>query len=132
MERCGDIIAIEGEYATVRVKLINSCSSSCENYGICKKHEEDIVALNKINAKVGERVKLEYENGPYLLFAFITFWLPIILAGGFAWLMWALTSSELFTVIGGVFGFILSVISIFITNRIIKKKEKIAIITEKE
>lgn len=129
MERCGNVTAIDGKKATVRVKMANSCSSSCEYYGICKKHEEDIIAENKIGAAVGDRVRVEYENGPFLLFAFITFILPLILCLGLAAAAWYIFYNAVAAVVSGAVGLGLSVAVIFITNARIKKREKTAVIT---
>ncbi|MBQ2946049.1 MAG: SoxR reducing system RseC family protein [Clostridia bacterium] len=132
MQRCGEVIGIEGNSATVRVKMANSCSPECENYGICKKHEEDIVAINSVGAKVGDRVKLETPDGPLLLYAFITFIIPLFLCLLLAGAAWCITESAIAAMIGGAVGLALSAVVVFKTDRKLKKTEKPSVITEIE
>lgn len=127
MQRCGEVIKTEEKTALVRVKMVNSCSPECENYGICKKHEEEVLAINEIGAVTGDTVTIETPDRPVLLFAFITFIIPLILClfgAGAGYLLFG----EAAGVIGGAIGLLLSLAVIIFTDKKLKRTEKLSVI----
>ncbi len=107
--------------------MVNSCSPECENYGICKKHEEEVLAINEIGAVIGDTVTIETPDRPVLLFAFITFIIPLILClfgAGAGFLLFG----EAAGVIGGAIGLLLSLAVIIFTDKKLKRTEKLSVI----
>ncbi len=130
MQRCGEVIKTEEKNAVVRVKMANSCSTDCENYGICKKHAEDVCAKNGIGAEGGDRVLIETPDRPVLLYAFITFIVPLAVCLCLAAAGWFAFKTEIAAIIGGVVGVALSALIVLITDKSVKKTEKPSVIVK--
>lgn len=80
MEQIGEIVEIRGKHALVRIQRTSACGENCAQCeGGCKPTSSVIDAVNGINAKVGDTVKLQMNSASFMLLAFIGYILPIII-----------------------------------------------------
>ena len=63
---CGEVIALNGETARIKTSRPVSCEG-CANAGICGTRDMEISAMNFENAKIGERVSVEYHKSAMAL-----------------------------------------------------------------
>ena len=90
MKAIGKVTEVSGQVARVVSERNSACSMchNCDSHGIC--HAElvfgeqtqsvEVLALNKVGAKVGDKVELESSTGITLVSAALIFVLPIIVS----------------------------------------------------
>ncbi|ABW19246.1 SoxR reducing system RseC family protein [Alkaliphilus oremlandii] len=78
MRQCGVIISIDGERAKVSLQKQSACGD-CKG---CRWGEDnmkmEVEAINRIKAKVGDRVEIDMEHQNVLAAAFIAYVIPLI------------------------------------------------------
>ncbi|MDR5658076.1 SoxR reducing system RseC family protein [Serpentinicella sp. ANB-PHB4] len=77
MKRQGTVTQILGDNAKVQIRR----HSSCEKCNACSAGREksmEVIAINKVNAQVGEEVSLDLESQNVLKAAFIIYMIPLI------------------------------------------------------
>jgi sigma-E factor negative regulatory protein RseC len=100
----GVVIETNGNTAKVRTSIHNDC----ENCGFCPGNNAMIFeVINKVGAKVGQRIIIEKNETNTLLAAFIIYILPLVVIGCGIYLGYYLSSRLLFSadllmIIGGV------------------------------
>jgi sigma-E factor negative regulatory protein RseC len=115
MEEIGVIKSIEGLVATVSVPKKSACEGC--SLGICKPEDQtmEIEALNHVNARVGQKVKLVMKTYTYLKGSIIVYGIPAL-----ALIIGAILGKEVFSnyfretdpdILSAVFGFGAFVIS---------------------
>lgn len=77
MNKNGYIEKVSGNIATIRVKRDSACGDNCGNCNGCNSIVL-VEALNKINAKVGDKVEIELDSRTVINTAFIVYIIPII------------------------------------------------------
>ena len=131
IKRYGSVVSLSGETAYICVKHADGCSEDHEGCPFKKNLKDSvgkefvITANNKINAGEGQFVEISISDKKLSGFAFMLFIFPLIMLflGALAAYFISnllLTYNVLYTVIGGVFGFLCSLYVI----RIIDKKSK--------
>lgn len=74
----GIVVELQDEKAFVKI----SRNTACENCGACHFDEKTlnlkVTAINKVNAKVGDRVELSLENINYFRASFYLYGIPLI------------------------------------------------------
>ena len=74
----GIVKKLDGNLAVVSVIRRDSCGGNCSSCGGCEKKEAVTYAENRINASVGDRVRLESDSKRVLGVAFLLYILPVI------------------------------------------------------
>ena len=74
----GIVKKLDGNLAVVSVIRRDSCGGNCSSCGGCEKKEAVTYAENRINAGVGDRVRLESDSKRVLGVAFLLYILPVI------------------------------------------------------
>ena len=74
----GIVKKLDGNLAVVSVIRRDSCGGNCSSCGGCGKKEAVTYAENRINAGVGDRVRLESDSKRVLGVAFLLYILPVI------------------------------------------------------
>ena len=116
MEKIGEVISVQGEYAEVLIKKESACSESCASCGMCDMSKvRKAKVYNECGAKVGETVEVFLESWKTVLLSVITFILPIIF---FAVSYFFVKNGLLLTLVF-IAGFILSSL---IANALAKRK----------
>ncbi len=113
--RKSGIVKKGGEWASVAVLRASSCGENCAMCkGGCTPSETEILALNTIDAKVGDKVVLEIEDKNGLVAVFLAYIVPLIAF---------LVSSVIFTVLGVSEGIslILGVLVMLLIYRLIRR-----------
>ncbi len=81
MDQIGQVVEIQGKTALVRVRRTSSCGENCSSCaGGCAPTSTTMKAVNGLNAKVGDMVKVEMSRGAFVFLAFVGYILPIIIA----------------------------------------------------
>lgn len=70
----GFILSIDGDVAHVRV----APNADCDNCGQCNTVHVELYALNKVNAKIGQKVRFVMPEDNMLKVAFMAFIVPMI------------------------------------------------------
>lgn len=122
----GVVIQVIGDIAKVKANR----HGDCKNCGACPGDKAMVVdAMNSLNAKPGQRVAFEVKEVNMLKAAFVVYILPLVatfigaVAGGILSKkngQWNTT----FEVIGGIIGFILSIIYVKFFDKAANKNEK--------
>lgn len=128
----GIVVAVEGNIAKVVIKR----HSHCESCGNCPGNNALVLdTINKVGAKVNQRVICSVQEKNVLIAAFMVFLLPLItttlgywaatkLAFGYqitaTWLLWA----------GSVSGFFLGVGIVIYYDKIVRSRSAIPVIVE--
>lgn len=74
----GVVVEIIGNKAKVRIEKKSACSGECSSCGLCSNPVYDVEAINKANAKVGEKVKLFMPTKKVVGIAFLVYMAPIL------------------------------------------------------
>lgn len=74
----GIVKKLDGDFAVVSVIRRDSCGGNCSSCGGCEKKEAVTYAENRINAGVGDRVRIESDSKRVLGVAFLLYILPVI------------------------------------------------------
>lgn len=76
---CGEVIGLNGETARIKTSRPSSCEG-CANAGICQTRDMEISAMNYDNAKIGDRVSVEYHKSAMaLIMLAYVFLCPVII-----------------------------------------------------
>lgn len=80
MRETGVVIKIQKNEALVSVKRKSSCGENCAMCkGVCKTPSHEALAVNSIDAKVGDVVLVETETKDVLKSAFLVYIVPVLL-----------------------------------------------------
>ena len=74
----GLVVEITGSKAKVRIEKKSACSGECSSCGLCNNPVYDVEAINKTDAKVGDRVKLFMPTKKVVGVAFLIYMAPIL------------------------------------------------------
>lgn len=76
---CGKVIGLNGETARIQTQRPASCEG-CANAGMCGTRNMEISAMNFENAKVGDRVSVEYKKSAMaLIMLAYVFLIPVVI-----------------------------------------------------
>lgn len=140
MDEVGIVIGLRGDKAIVAVQKQSACDS-CAAGGSCKAGEAggaELEAINKVDARVGDRVKIAFTAYTYLKGSMIFYGIPAIalVAGavlGKDYLSRYVTGIDADS-LSGIAGMTLFVLSFIIVRLIMKqfekKKETIPVVVE--
>ncbi len=116
MEKMGEVVAVNGDYAEVVIKKESSCGENCASCGMCDMDKmRKALVYNECGANVGDCVEIFLESWKTVLLSVITFILPIMIFS-FSFIF---IKNELILAIIFVAGFILSA---YIANTLAKRK----------
>ena len=105
MTEYGQVIAVDGEFATVRIGR-NSACGSCGKCGMTEQQKHvDFFAANVASAKVGDRVEIELPEVNTTKLAFVGYILPLLPALAALLLAWADWLAILLFFVGYAIGF---------------------------
>lgn len=125
MNQIGQVVEIQGKSALVRVRRASACGENCGScQGECKPTASTIKAVNGLDAKVGDMVKVEMSSGPYLLLAFIGYILPIIITVLAYALVYRFTSDAAAADISAIAALILTLIVFYAADKAPKKSTR--------
>ncbi len=125
MDQIGQVVEIQGRNAIVRVRRASACGENCSSCsGGCKPTSSTMKALNGLDAKVGDMVKVEMNPGAYLTLAFVGYILPIIVAVAAYLLADFLTADSLISDISAVGSLILTLVIFYFVDKIPKKSTR--------
>ena len=116
MEKIGEVVSVNGDYAEVVIKKESACGENCASCGMC-----DVSKLRKVTVKnecmagVGDTVEIFLESWKTIFLAVITFVLPIALFFASFFFL----ENELISALVLAFGF---VICAYLANIIAKSK----------
>jgi sigma-E factor negative regulatory protein RseC len=131
-EKIGIVVGTEDNFAKLKINI----HGTCENCQICTQEEMYLQAENSINAQVGQKVRYDENTDKAVWMAFVLFIFPMlsIFAGIYAGKMISDkigSVNPLFMIAGGVLGFVISFLIIFLYEKRAKKKfKKHAVITD--
>lgn len=128
VKKYGAIVSISDKDATICVKESGSCPEGCvgcslkDGFMDSSRKELFIIAKNEINAKVGQSVEISVKDRTLSGYAFILFIFPllVIFLGALAgyYISYLFESYDvLFSIAGGIIGFLLSIFVIKIVDR---------------
>lgn len=122
----GVVIEVNGDIAKVKAGRHNDC----KNCGACPGNNNVVLSVsNKIGAKVGERVAFEVKGDHVLKSAFVIFISPLIavfvgvLIGSILG-KYSGYNVHMLQIAGGIIAFILSMISIKLFDKAVRKSNK--------
>lgn len=96
MDRIGQVVQIHGKTATVKVRRAASCEENCALCSEkCTPTPTNIKAVNGLNAKVGDMVKVEMNRGVFFMLTFIGYILPAVIAATVYLAAYKLTADSL-------------------------------------
>ncbi len=116
MQTTATVIEIHGDKAIIEVERQAACDGCHKNKdggcSICTltvaSRKFEATALNKVGAKVGDRVKVDTASGRVLGYAALVFLLPIVVGFVFYFLATKITERELWHYGSLVLGFVIS------------------------
>lgn len=125
MDQIGQVVEIQGKTAIVRVRRTSACGENCSGCsGECKPTASTMKAVNGLDAKVGDMVKVEMNPGAYVLLAFIGYILPLILTVAAYLLANRITSDSLVADITAVVTLIVTLVVFYFVDKIPKKSTR--------
>ena len=137
IKRYGSVVSKSGNSADICLSHYNGCSEEHAGCPFKDSHinnvENDIIvtANNKINAKEGQYVEISVPEKKLSGYAFLLFIFPLLMVFSGALsghlLFRNLANNDLSAILGGIFGFLLSV---FIIRRVEKKSKSTYAITK--
>lgn len=125
MDQIGQVVEIQGKTALVRVRRTSACGENCSSCGGgCKPTSSTLKAVNGLDAKVGDMVKVEMNPGAYVLLAFVGYILPIIIAVAAYLLANHLTTDTVVADISAIGALALTLIIFYFVDKIPKKSTR--------
>ncbi len=125
MDQIGQVVEIQGKSAVVRVRRASSCGENCSSCSAdCVPTTTTVKAVNGLNAKVGDMVKVEMSSGAFVLLAFIGYILPVIITAAAYFVADYLTNSSLAADISAVAALLLTLVVFFVADKRPKKSTR--------
>lgn len=125
MNQIGQVVELQGKNAIVRVRRASSCGENCAMCsGECQPTSTTMKAINGLNAKVGDMVKVEMSSGSFVLLAFIGYILPILIAIAAYAIARRVFSDSLIADISAVAALILTLVVFFVVDKLPKKSTR--------
>lgn len=125
MDQIGQVVELQGRNAVVRVRRTSACGENCASCGGgCTPTSTTLKAVNGLDAKVGDMVKVEMSSGAFLLLAFIGYILPIIIAIAAYAVALKLTADTLTADIAAVIALVLTLALFFVLDKLPKKSTR--------
>ncbi len=125
MDQIGQVVELQGKHALVRVRRASACGENCSSCaGGCKPTSSTLKAVNGLDAKVGDMVKVEMNPGAYVLLAFVGYILPIVVAVAAYLLANHLTTDTLVADISAVAALVLTFVVFYFVDKIPKKSTR--------
>ncbi len=126
IEEIGIVEKLDGDFAIISVERGSMCGN-CPSKNVCHPFSDGdnkitITAINKINAKVGDKVLLKIDDKNFLKASFIVYGIPIVILLVFSIIGKLLFKKDIFSFIVGFGGMIISYIGIKYYDR--KNSEK--------
>ncbi len=122
MDQIGQVVEIQGKTALVRVRRVSSCGENCNGCeGGCKPTSTTMKAVNGLDAKVGDMVKVEMNSGAFLLLAFVGYILPIIITVAAYLLVSRFTSDSLIADIAALAALVATLVFFYFFDKVPKK-----------
>jgi len=126
MEEKGTVTEVSGNIAKVEVDKKQACEA-CTASSFCNATGERsniIDATNEIGAQTGQKVIIEFVPGSIIKGSFLVYIVPIIMLVLFSSVAQLVTKKEIFSIIWGVLGIVIS----FVIIRSVDKTKKIKLI----
>lgn len=79
MQVTGTVRKTDGKTAYIVIRRESACGENCANCGGCKNKTNEITATNEIEARPGDTVTVEMEDGRVLKAAFMVYMVPLII-----------------------------------------------------
>lgn len=128
MEEIGTVIEIKGQKAVVAINRTSTCSS-CPGGSVCNLTETEakVEAINNVNAKVGDTVKISIKTNSYLKATICIYGIPSIML-----IIGAIIGKEYLSkffstydpdIVSAFSGFVFFVFSFFIVKALTKRFE---------
>jgi len=117
------IISVEGNIAKVGIEKKQSCID-CPSASFCRPGGDSsnvMEAFNEIGANPGQRVRIEFIKGSIVAGSFFLYMFPVIMLVVFSGIAQFVTKKEIFSIICGFFGLVLSFMIIWLGDKKIKK-----------
>ena len=125
MDQIGQVVELQGKSAVVRVRRTSACGENCASCGGgCTPTSTTLKAVNGLNAKVGDMVKVEMSSGAFVLLAFIGYILPILIAIGAYTVARQLSSDTIVADISAVVALVLTLVVFFVLDKLPKKSTR--------
>ncbi len=125
MDQIGQVVEIQGKTAIVRVRRSSGCGENCSSCSSeCKPTSSTLKAVNGLNAKVGDMVKVEMSSGAFIFLAFIGYILPIIITLAVYLIVNHFTSDSTIADISALAALILTLAVFFAVDKIPKKSTR--------
>ena len=125
MDQIGQVVELQGKSAIVRVRRTSACGENCASCGGgCTPTSTTLKAVNGLNAKIGDMVKVEMSSGAFVLLAFIGYILPILIAIGAYIVAQKLSSDTLVADISAVVALVLTLVAFFVLDKLPKKSTR--------
>lgn len=125
MDQIGQVVELQGKSAVVRVRRTSACGENCASCGGgCTPTSTTLKAVNGLNAKVGDMVKVEMSSGAFVLLAFIGYILPILIAIGAYFVARQLSSDTIVADISAVVALVLTLVAFFVLDKLPKKSTR--------
>ena len=125
MDQIGQVVELQGKSAVVRVRRTSACGENCASCGGgCTPTSTTLKAVNGLNAKVGDMVKVEMSSGAFVLLAFIGYILPILIAIGAYIVARQLSADTLVADISAVVALVLTLVAFFVVDKLPRKSTR--------
>lgn len=128
MKETAEVIAVKGNYITVRVSRHSACEGCSAMCGLSKNNKYvDIELLNSVQAKIGDKVSVSFDGGSATKISVVVYLIPLvfgILAFVVAYLLTAPEWAQLVSFLGGC---VLAFVGVAIYDKKVKIKNPIHI-----
>lgn len=125
MDQIGQVVELHGKNAVVRVRRTSSCGENCSSCSCsCSPTSTTIKAVNGLNAKVGDMVKVEMSRGAFFLLAFIGYILPVIITVAVYLIVDNLVSDSLISDMSAVAALLLTIAVFYAADKLPKKSTR--------
>lgn len=114
------VVSVCGDKAIVKISKSSACGHDCASCKACSNPSYEISVINKIGAKVGDKVLIETKTSKVLFASFLLYILPVVLL-----ILGAVILEENPTGLWNVFVFIPLVLVWLLIIRLTNKKLKI-------